>query len=129
MNLGVFYHLIISLLLFHLSLAISAYQLTNHPIVVHWDMDVAVLQPLDDMYDVMIYPYSHPIHMAARKRIERQHPEEVWPERVDAFLTRDITSAKPWEKVTAVQGGFLVVRPDTGKTEKISLILQIMICA
>ena len=81
-------------------------------------MDVAVLQPLDDLYDVMIYPYSHPIHMAARERIERQHPEEPWPETVDAFITRDITSAKPWEKVTAVQGGFLVARPDTGKTGK-----------
>lgn len=92
-----------------------AYQLTNHPIVVHWDMDVAVLQPLDDLYDVMMYPSSHPIHMAARERIERQHPEEPWPERVDAFLTRDVTSAKPWEKVTAVQGGFLVARPDAGE--------------
>ncbi|KAL3757827.1 hypothetical protein ACHAWU_006135 [Discostella pseudostelligera] len=89
-----------------------AYQLTNHPIVVHWDMDVAVLHPLDDLYDVMIYPSSHPIHLAARERIERQHPEEVWPERIDAFFTRDVTSAKPWEKVLAVQGGFLVARPD-----------------
>jgi len=34
---------------------------------------------------------------------------------VDAFLTRDITSAKPWEKVTAVQGGLLVARPDKGE--------------
>jgi hypothetical protein len=92
-------------------------------------MDVAVLQPLDDLYDVMIYPHSHPIHMAARGRIERQHPEEHWPERVDAFFTRDITSAKPWEKVTAVQGGFLVARPDTGKREKKRRILQTMIFA
>ena len=79
-------------------------------------MDVAVLQPLDDLYDVMIYPSSHPLNIAARERIERQHPEtEKWPERVDAFLTRDITSAKPWEKITAVQGGFLVARPDAGE--------------
>ena len=73
---------------------------------------MAILQPLDDLYDVMIYPSSHPINQAARARIERQHPNEDWPEKVDAFLTRDITSAKPWEKVTAVQGGFLVARPD-----------------
>ena len=93
----------------------QAYQLTNHPIAVHWDMDVAVLQPLDDLYDVMLYPSSHPLNVAARERVERQHPEEKWPETVDAFLTRDVTSAKPWEKVTAVQGGFLVARPDKGE--------------
>jgi hypothetical protein len=89
--------------------------LTNHPIAVHWDMDVAVLQPLDDLFDVMIYPSSHSLNVAARERIERQHPEKEWPETVDAFLTRDVTSAKPWEKVTAVQGGFLVARPDKGE--------------
>ena len=75
-------------------------------------MDVAILQPLDDLYDAMIYSKDHPLGAAARKRIERQHPEDPWPETIDAFLTRDITSAKPWEKVTAVQGGFLVARPD-----------------
>jgi hypothetical protein len=89
-----------------------AYHLTDHPIVVHWDMDVAILQPMDDLYDAMLYPATHPRGVAARKRIERQHPEEKWPEVVNAFYTRDITSAKPWEKITAVQGGFLVARPD-----------------
>mmetsp|Transcript_12208 Transcript_12208/g.18339 ORF Transcript_12208/g.18339 Transcript_12208/m.18339 type:complete len:516 (+) Transcript_12208:50-1597(+) len=89
-----------------------AYHLTDHPIVVHWDMDVAILQPLDDLYDAMLYPATHPRGKAARGKIERQHPEDEWPETVNAFLTRDITSAKPWEKITAVQGGFLVARPD-----------------
>jgi len=89
-----------------------AYHLKNHPIAVHWDMDVAILHPLDDLYDVMIFPPSDPRNKAARERIERQHPEEKWPEVVDAFLTRDVTSAMPWEERTAVQGGFLVARPD-----------------
>lgn len=96
-----------------------AYTLVDHPIVVHWDMDVAVLQPMDDLFDVMIYPKTHRRNIQARQRIERQqqqHPpnekDDSWPEIVDAFLTRDITSAKPWEKVTAVQGGFLIARPN-----------------
>lgn len=84
---------------------------------------MAILQPLDDLYDTMIYPPSHPLNIAARGRIERQHPEEKWPEQVDAFLTRDVTSAKPWEKVTAVQGGFLVARPDIGER-----ILSFFVC-
>lgn len=89
-----------------------AYHLTDHPIVVHWDMDVAVLQPLDDLYDAMLYPATNPRGKAARGKIERQHSELEWPDTVNAFFTRDITSAKPWEKITAVQGGFLVARPD-----------------
>lgn len=87
-------------------------------------MDVAILQPLDDIYDVMIYPTAHPKNIEARKRIDRQHPEEdKWPDKVDAFLTRDITSAKPWEQVTGVQGGFLVARPDTGEERGVSCVI------
>ena len=67
---------------------------------------MAILKPLDALYDIMVYPNTHPLNVAATNRIKRQHPEEEWPERVDAFLTRDITSARPWEKVTGVQGGF-----------------------
>jgi hypothetical protein len=81
-------------------------------------MDVAILQPMDELYDAMLYPSSHPIGEAARKSIERQHPEDPWPETIDAFFTRDITSAQPWERVTAVQGGFLVARPDKAVFDK-----------
>ena len=89
-------------------------------------MDVAVLRPMDDLYDVMIYEPDHPLHVAARARIDRQPPDEPWPERVDAFLTRDITSAKPWERVTGVQGGFLVARPDTGELR--SIVVHFFCC-
>ena len=93
----------------------AAYTLTRHPIAVHWDMDVAVLRPLDDVYDAMLHPSDHPRGAAARRRLARQHPDDPWPDAVDAFLTRDVTSAQPWETRTAVQGGFLVARPDVGE--------------
>ena len=97
-----------------------AYRLVEHPVVVHWDMDAVVLRPaMDDLFDVMIFPDTHGRNIRARRRIERQrqHPtneeeDDPWPETVDAFLTRDITSARPWERVTAVQGGFLIARPN-----------------
>ncbi len=79
---------------------------------------MAILQPMDDLFDVMIYPSDDSRHIEAKRRIEKQHPEDPWPEKVDAFLTRDITSAKPWEKVTGVQGGFLVARPDPGEMDE-----------
>lgn len=88
-----------------------AYELITHDIVVHWDMDVAVLAPMDDLFDAMIFSKDSPEGQAARLRLERQHPNEDLPDRIDAYFTRDITSAQPWEKHQGVQGGFLVARP------------------
>lgn len=90
-----------------------AYTLTDHPIVVHWDLDVLVLTPMDDLFDAMLYPANSPQGIAARQRlqIQRQPSLSELPDRIDAFFTRDITSARPWERITAVQGGFVVARP------------------
>ncbi|GKY98801.1 hypothetical protein MPSEU_000836300 [Mayamaea pseudoterrestris] len=89
-----------------------AYTLMNHPIYVHWDLDTAVLQPLDDLYDAILFDKDSPQGQAARSRIRVQRPHvQKIPDRIDAFLTRDVTSATPWEKVQAVQGGFIVARP------------------
>lgn len=89
-----------------------SYTLTNHPIVVHWDLDVVVLRPLDDLFDAMLFPATSTKGRESRKRLAIQKPYyQKLPKRIDAFFTRDITSARPWEKVTAVQGGFLVARP------------------
>ena len=89
-----------------------AYTLMNHPIVIHWDLDVLVLQPLDDLYDAMLHPASSIDGRNARQRLAIQKPyHQKLPEHIDAFYTRDITSARPWETITAVQGGFVAARP------------------
>ena len=89
-----------------------AYTLTDHPLVVHWDLDVLVLKPMDDLYDAMIFDATSPRGAAARAKLQIQRPGiQKLPERIDAFFTRDITSARPWENITAVQGGFVVARP------------------
>ncbi|KAL7579878.1 hypothetical protein ACA910_004888 [Epithemia clementina (nom. ined.)] len=89
-----------------------AYTLIDHPVVVHWDLDVLVIQPMDDLYDTMLYPATSEEGQAARQRLAIQKPyHQKLPSTIDAFFTRDITSARPWEKITAVQGGFLVARP------------------
>jgi hypothetical protein len=94
-------------------LKLLAYNLTDHPVVVHWDIDVAVLQKMDDLYDAIIYGKDSPKGKAARSRIKLQRPNvQTMPDQIDAFITRDITSAKPWEKKQAVQGGFVVARPN-----------------
>lgn len=89
------------------------YTLVEYPIVVHWDLDTALLQPMDDLFDSMLFSRSSPRGQDARARLQVQNPMyQTLPHRIDAFFTRDITSAKPWEVVRAVQGGFLVARPN-----------------
>lgn len=87
-----------------------AYTLTDYPIVVHWDMDVLILQPLDALYDAMLFPKDSPRGKKARQELQVQHPNIPLPSVIDAFFTRDITSAQPWEVHQGVQGGFLVAR-------------------
>ncbi len=87
-----------------------AYTLTDYPIVVHWDMDVLVLQPLDHLFDAMLFPKESMRGQQARRELQLQHPHLPLPDVIDAFFTRDITSAQPWEIHQGVQGGFLVAR-------------------
>ena len=88
-----------------------AYELMDHEIVVHWDMDVAVLQSMDDLFDAMLFDKDSKEGRAARERLEVQHPSQPLPDKIDAYFTRDVTSAQPWESAQGVQGGFLVARP------------------
>lgn len=92
-----------------------AYTLTDHAVTVHWDMDVALFQPMDDLFDSIIFPHNSPEGQSARQRLDLQHPERPLPERIDAFITKDITSSQPWEVRQGVQGGFLVSRPSVEK--------------
>ncbi len=71
---------------------LEAYTLVQHPIVVHLDLDVLVLKPLDALFDWML---------ADQKEIKIEHdtsdvpimwPEKEKPAKVNAFFTRDCTS-------------------------------------
>jgi hypothetical protein len=108
---------------------LHAFTLTEYPIVVHWDLDAAVLTPMDDLFDAMLFDRYSDRGQRARQRLELQQGigQEVHklPERIDAFFTRDVTSAYPWERVRAVQGGFAVLRPNMEHFQSlIDLIMQ-----
>jgi hypothetical protein len=102
-----------------------AFTLTDHPVFVHWDVDVLVLRPMDDLFDAILHPAGSPIGQAARRRIWIQRPGfQRLPEIIDAFFTRDITSAAPWEPITAVQGGFLVARTNASSLEGFKRLIR-----
>ncbi|KAG7344636.1 hypothetical protein IV203_019032 [Nitzschia inconspicua] len=95
-----------------------AYTLDQHPIVVHWDLDVALFQPMDDLFDAMLFDKESIQGRQARQRLNVQHPHKPLPDTIDAYFTRDITSAQPWEIRQGVQGGFLVARPNQSQFDQ-----------
>jgi hypothetical protein len=78
--------------------------------VVHLDLDVLVLQPIDSLFDAIIKGKSADYDPS--QFIKVQWPDKPFPDKVDAFLTRDYNMHPPGGKYPLVQGGFLVIRPD-----------------
>lgn len=70
-----------------------AYTLTEYPVVVHLDLDTVMLQPMDDLFDVMIDGYDEKKLENERmifNNVERDELNTVSSDiRVDAFFTRD----------------------------------------
>ena len=96
-----------------------AYTLTQHPVVVHLDLDTLVLKPMDKLYDVMIngppkdgsnggieVAFDDPLMLSSAVAISKNEKNTI-----DAFFTRDYNMAHPGMKHVGVQGGFLVLRP------------------
>lgn len=92
---------------------LHAYRMTEHPVVVHLDVDFIFHQHMDDLFDVLIYNDE-----AAKARVEREFPQDPWPERVEAFLTRDWPQVMPG-RIPMFQAGFLVLKPNNSVYEDI----------
>jgi len=95
-----------------------SYTLTDYPIVVHFDTDMLLLKPLDVLFDSMLEGPSSP----ARERLPAMWTKNntELPKRIEAFFTRDYNMMLPGSRAThqtAVQGGFLVVRPNVTQFE------------
>ena len=88
---------------------LEAFCLTEYPIVVHLDLDVLVLKPLDEILDWMILaPQQQP-----PKSDAVMWPDRPWPTQpIQAMFTMDYNMVGPDLKYKPVQGGFLVLRPN-----------------
>lgn len=85
---------------------LEAYTLTDYPIVVHLDLDVLILKPLDEIFNWMVDPPS-----STPTSDSIMWPEKPWPSQINAFFTMDYNMVRPQTKYKPVQGGFLVLRP------------------
>jgi hypothetical protein len=66
---------------------LEAYTLTDHPIVVHMDLDTVVLRPLDSLFDWMLTDIKDGSYDFSDVAV--QWPNMDHPKQVNAFITRD----------------------------------------
>jgi len=65
---------------------LEAYTLTGHPVIVHLDLDVVVLKPMDALFDMMLTKSPDDWDTT---NVPIMWPEKKLPEKVNAFFTRD----------------------------------------
>lgn len=110
------------------------YGLVEHRVAVYLDLDALVLQPLDELFDCIVFSPDHSEGGAARSRLQSVLAPTYVPPlgvgienmTVDAFYTKDYNMMVPSKSHrVGVQGGFLVVRTDPRKyVQLVGLILS-----
>lgn len=104
-------------------LKLYIYLLTDYPVAIHLDLDVLILQPLDDLFDAMLFGAQ--FHAGMWNNDDMPQPQ---PKNANAFFTRDYNMVAPGQRQNhqvGVQGGFLGVRPDPQVfAEYIDIILE-----
>jgi hypothetical protein len=68
---------------------LEAYTLTDHPIVVHLDLDTLVLKPMDNLFDWMLVEEEDLKATYDTSDIPLMWPDQEKPEKVNVFFTRD----------------------------------------
>eukprot|EP00980_Cylindrotheca_fusiformis_P003981 scaffold874_cov126-Cylindrotheca_fusiformis.AAC.14 len=101
---------------------LEAYTLTDHPVVVHLDLDVVVLKPMDALFDLMLEESKEERDTT---NVPIMWPDLPLPEKVNAFFTRDYNMVGPGRKYKPVQGGFLVLRPDMKVYDEFVQVIKI----
>lgn len=91
----------------HEFIKLYAYTITGHPIVVHTDVDFMFYQPMDELFDAMLYPHDSDVGKLARSKIAMEYPEKVVPENIEAYLTRDYHQIIPGRKAGKSSDGRL----------------------
>eukprot|EP00934_Nitzschia_sp_Nitz4_P007495 Nitzschia sp. Nitz4//scaffold65_size103378//82391//86634//NITZ4_004480-RA/size103378-processed-gene-0.36-mRNA-1//1//CDS//3329556282//7485//frame0 len=103
-------------------LKLYSYVQFQYPVVVHLDMDCLVLQPLDDVFDLMLDPTFDRTQIPVM-----WHAQHEIPKTVDFVFTRDYGMVPPGRKKPhqiGVQGGFLIVRPNQTDYDRYVEILR-----
>jgi hypothetical protein len=93
------------------------------PIVVHLDVDFVIHQPMDEVFDALLYDKDSAIGKAARERIPRERPTDPFPDLPKAMMTRDWPQVMPGRRA-GYQAGFLVARTNPAVTDEVIEIIK-----
>jgi hypothetical protein len=95
------------------------------PVVVHMDIDFVFNQPIDDVFDALLYDKNSAIGKTARERISRESSHDPWPDRPQAMMTRDWPQVVPEAgRRVGYQAGFLVARTNPVVTDELIEIIR-----
>jgi hypothetical protein len=110
-----------------------AYNLTQHPLVVHLDIDFMMVKPMDRLFDAMLSQGQKNQHqlLSLWDNIELQYPEQKQTifsnarrNTIEAAFTRDYPDIAPG-RIPGFQAGFIVLRPNKDILNKyIEIILE-----
>lgn len=90
---------------------LEAYRLTEHPIVIHLDLDVIIHKPMDDVLDFMMNPKRYKNSPELLSKIPIMWPEKDIPDDISLLFTKDYNVVAPRRRDKPYQGGFFVIKP------------------
>ncbi len=108
-------------------LKLYAYTLLEYDIVVHLDLDALILQPLDELFDVMLSNDNREYDNTDKANVNHEQKQNdalslaspvkvmydtAMPTNVEAFFTRDYNMVQPGHQHPGMQGGFLIIKPN-----------------
>lgn len=85
--------------------------MTQHPVVVHLDLDVLINKPMDDMLDFMMNPKKYQNSPELLAKIPIMWPEKKIPDDISLVFTKDYNVVAPKRHDKPYQGGFFVIKP------------------
>lgn len=104
---------------------LEAYRLTQHPIVLHLDLDAMINQPIDDLLDFMLNPKPYKDSPELRTKLSVMWPNDDIPDDITFLFTKDYNVVAPKRPDKPYQGGFFAIKPSL-KTynEFINILLE-----
>ena len=109
-----------------------AYNLTQHPLVVHLDLDFMMMKPMDTLFDAMLMQGKSQAQLQPLwDQVELQYPEHhdnvvsyAHKNMIEASITRDYPDIPPGY-IPGYQAGFIVLRPNSQVIQKyVDIILE-----
>ncbi len=90
---------------------LEAFRLIQHPLIIHLDLDVLVLRPMDPAIDLMLQPS---LAVQEKPMVESflMWPEKAIPEDISLMFTKDYNIVGPRRMDKPFQGGFFMIKPN-----------------